>query len=58
MDGYMNQFGQSTEPKTEVVKDLFSIDLCVVDAIRFIQKNERGRAGIYRIMRIKKMYQQ
>ena len=22
MDGYMNQFGQSTEPKTEIVKDL------------------------------------
>jgi hypothetical protein len=52
MDGYMNQFGQSTEPKTEIVKDPFTIELCIADAIRLIQKNERGRQGRYRIMLI------
>lgn len=46
MDGYMNQFGQSTEPKTEIVKDPFTIELCIQDAIRMIQKIDRGRQGI------------
>ena len=43
MDNYMVQYGQTTEPKTEIVKDPFNIDLCIADAIRLIQKNERGR---------------
>ena len=50
MDTYMNQFDQSTEPKIEIVKDPYSIELCIADAIRLIQKNERGRQGRYRIM--------
>jgi phage anti-repressor protein len=59
MDGYMTQFGQSTEPKTEVVKDpLATIELCVTDAIRMIQKNERGRQGRYRFVLIQKTHKQ
>lgn len=49
MDGYMNQFGQSTEPKQEIVKDPFTIELCLSDAIRLIQKNDRGRQGMSRV---------
>lgn len=58
MDNYMNQFGQSTEPKIEIVKDPFTIELCIADAIRLIQKNERGRQGRDRIMKMLKLFQQ
>ena len=56
MDNYMIQCGQTTEPKTEIVKDPFTIVLCIADAIRLIQKNERGRQGRYRIMLIQKKF--
>jgi hypothetical protein len=48
----MNEVGQSTEPKTEIVKDPFTIELCIADAIRLIQKNERGRQGRFRMLLI------
>jgi len=56
MDNYMVQYGQTTEPKTEIVKDPFTIELCIADVIRLIQKNERGRQGRYRMLFMQKTY--
>lgn len=35
----------STEPEVEVVKDPFMLDVDIIQAIRIIQKNDRGRQG-------------
>ena len=45
-------------PESEVVQDPFTLELDIVQAIRMIQKNDRGRQGRQRIMLILKQLQQ
>ena len=42
------------DPEVEVVQDPFTLDIDIVQAIRIIQKNDRGRQGRQRIMLILK----
>jgi hypothetical protein len=48
--------GYST-PEIEVVQDPFTLDIDIVQAIRIIQKNDRGRQGRQRISFILKNFQ-
>lgn len=41
-------------PEVEVVQDPFTLDIDIGQAIRIIQKNDRGRQGRYRICMIQK----
>jgi len=40
---------------SEVVHDIYAIDMDIDIAIRVIQNNERGRQGIHRIQTIRKI---
>jgi len=44
-------------PEVEVVKDTFTLDINIGQAIRIIQKNDRGRQGRERISLILKKLQ-
>jgi len=45
-------------PVTEIVQDPFTLDIDIVQAIRIIQKNDRGRQGRHRISLILQQLQQ
>lgn len=57
MDNLFNQFTGSADPEIEVVQDPFTLDIDILQAIRIIQKNDRGRQGRLRIMMILKNLQ-
>jgi len=57
MDNLFNQFTGSADPEVEVVQDPFTLDIDILQAIRIIQKNDRGRQGRLRIMMILKNLQ-
>ena len=44
-------------PEIEIVKDPFALDVDLIQAIRIIQKNDRGRQGRQRVMLILKNIQ-
>jgi phage anti-repressor protein len=44
----------TAEPEEEIIHDPFILDMDFVNAIRLVQKNERGRQGRMRIMLILK----
>jgi len=46
---------EEPDEMVEVVHDIFSIDMDLDVAIRLIQSNERGRQGIDRIQKIRKI---
>lgn len=45
-------------PEEEVVQDSLSLMFNIIDALRLIQKNDRGRQGRERIMFIKKKFEE
>jgi hypothetical protein len=49
MSQLLKQFNKSDEPEVEVVQDPFSLDIEIIQAIRLIQKNDRGRQGRERL---------
>jgi hypothetical protein len=57
MDNLFNQFTGSADPEIEIVQDPFTLDIDILQAIRIIQKNDRGRQGRLRIMMILKNLQ-
>ena len=54
MTQLMEKYNGDADPETEVVQDPFTLDVDIVQAIRIIQKNDRGRQGRQRIMLILK----
>ena len=57
MDSLYNKYLGSADPEVEIVQDPFTLDIDIVQAIRIIQKNDRGRQGRLRIMMILKQLQ-
>ena len=53
----MEKYNGDDDPEIEVVQDPFTLDIDMVQAIRLIQKNDRGRQGRQRIMLILKQLQ-
>jgi len=49
MDQLMDQYKGYSGPEIEVVKDNFTLDIDLTQALRIIQKNDRGRQGIWRV---------
>ena len=49
MDQLLDQYKGYHEPEIEVIQDPFTLDIDIVQAIRIIQKNDRGRQGISRV---------
>lgn len=45
MSQLLKQYKGYDEPEVEVVQDPFTLDIDIVQAIRIIQKNDRGRQG-------------
>jgi hypothetical protein len=45
MGQLLTQYKGYDEPEIEVVQDPFTLDIDIVQAIRIIQKNDRGRQG-------------
>jgi hypothetical protein len=45
MSQLLTQYKGYDEPEIEVVQDPFTLDIDIVQAIRIIQKNDRGRQG-------------
>jgi len=43
MQNLLVQYKGYSEPEVEVVQDPFTLDIDIVQAIRIIQKNDRGR---------------
>jgi len=41
----MEKYNGDDDPEIEVVQDPFTLDIDMVQAIRLIQKNDRGRQG-------------
>ena len=58
IDSLMNTYTKGDEPEVEIVQDPFTLDIDIINAIRLIQKNDRGRQGRQRIVIIFKSYQQ
>ena len=58
MNSLLDKYYGSSEPEIEVVQDPFTLDIDIVQAIRIIQKNDRGRQGRLRIMMIFKALQE
>ena len=58
MDKLMDTHVGTADPEEEIVHDPFTLDIDIVSAICFIQRNERGRQGRYRIMLILKNLKQ
>ena len=52
LNNLLNEYCGTDEPETEIVHDPFTLDMDIVDAIRIIQKNERGRQYRDRICKI------
>jgi len=57
MSNLLMQYKGYDEPEVEVVQDPFTLDIEILQAIRIIQKNDRGRQGRHRIMIIYKKLQ-
>ena len=57
MTQLMEKYNGDADPETEVVQDPMTLDVDIVQAIRIIQKNDRGRQGRQRIMLILKQLQ-
>ena len=53
IDRQLLQFQETCEPEEEVIQDRSKLDANLTTAIRIIQKNERGRQAIERIIEIK-----
>jgi len=49
MDNLLDQYKGYHDPEIEVVQDPFTLDIDITQAIRIIQKNDRGRQGIWRV---------
>ena len=45
IDNMMDRYNQGAEPETEIIQDPFTLDIDILQAIRLIQKNDRGRQG-------------
>ena len=58
INSLMNTYNKGDEPEIEIVQDPFTLDIDILNAIRLIQKNDRGRQGRQRIIIIFKSYQQ
>merc|ERR1712032_366413 len=58
INNLLQQYTGYDEPEIEVVQDPFTLDIDIVQAIRIIQKNDRGRQGRQRILLIFKSIQQ
>ena len=59
IDQTMIKFTRNADPEEEIVHDPFTLDLKMEDAIRLIQKNERGRQGRSRYLDLlKRVYSQ
>jgi hypothetical protein len=43
MNQLMEKYNGDADPETEVVQDPMTLDVDIVQAIRIIQKNDRGR---------------
>ena len=54
----MQKFKEYDGVEFEVVMDPFMLDIDLVQAIRIIQKNDRGRQGRMRILLIQRMQEQ
>ena len=54
----MQKFKEYDGVEHEVVMDPFMLDIDLVQAIRIIQKNDRGRQGRMRIHLIKRLQEQ
>lgn len=54
----MIRYNKDDEPENEIVQDPFTLDIDILQAIRLIQKNDRGRQGRQRILLIFKSIQQ
>jgi hypothetical protein len=52
------KLNDTEEPEEEVVQDSMSLMFNIIDALRLIQKNDRGRQGRFRIMHIKRTIEQ
>merc|ERR1711934_874611 len=57
INSLMIRYNKDDEPETEVVQDPFTLDIDILQAIRLIQKNDRGRQGRQRILLIFKSIQ-
>jgi len=49
MDNLLIKYQGYTDPEVEVILDPFTLDIQIKEAIRLIQKNDRGRQGIWRV---------
>ena len=49
MDALLQQYQGFTTPEVEVVMEPMQLSLEIHQAIRMIQKNDRGRQGIWRV---------
>ena len=58
MSNLLKKYKGYDEPEVEVVQDPFTLEIDIVQAIRIIQKNDRGRQGRQRIMLIYKQWMQ
>lgn len=58
INSLMTRYNKNDEPEIEVVQDPFTLDIDIVQAIRLIQKNDRGRQGRQRIVLIFKQIQE
>jgi len=56
INSLMNTYNKGDEPEIEIVQDPFTLDIDILNAIRLIQKNDRGRQGRQRIIIIFKSY--
>jgi hypothetical protein len=52
LDNLLNEYCGTDEPEKEIVHDPFTLDMDIVQAIRIIQKNDRGRQYRDRIIKI------
>jgi IQ and AAA domain-containing protein len=52
LDSLLNEYVGTDEPEKEIVHDPFTLDMDIVQAIRIIQKNDRGRQYRDRIIKI------
>lgn len=58
MSQLLKQYKGYDEPEIELVQDPFALDLDIIQAVRLIQKNDRGRLGRGRIADGLKLIQQ
>ena len=52
INSLMTRYNKNDEPEIEAVQDPFTLDIDILQAIRLIQKNDRGRQGRQRIVLI------